>query len=115
MFIAALVVSILLAALMAYSAVGKLTGNKSQLATMEVVGFPADRLWMLATVELVGAAGLIAGLFWWPLGIAAAIGSALYFVSAIVAHLRVKDSHFIGALLPLALAIAALVLRLLAL
>jgi uncharacterized membrane protein YphA (DoxX/SURF4 family) len=112
-FIAALIVSLVLAALLVFSAVGKLTKNAMQMATMSLVGFPADRVWMLATLELLAAAGLVAGLFWWPIGVAAAIGAVLYFVGATVGHLRVKDYHLQGPLPMLVLSVAALVLRIL--
>jgi uncharacterized membrane protein YphA (DoxX/SURF4 family) len=110
-FIASVVVSALLAALLAFSATGKLRNDPAQLKVMETVGFPADKLWLLATAETAGAAGLLIGLFWWPLGAAAAIGVILYFLGAVGAHLRVRDSAMTPAL-PLVLAIAALTLRL---
>jgi uncharacterized membrane protein YphA (DoxX/SURF4 family) len=77
-----------------------------------VVGFPLDRFWILAALELAAAVGLVIGLWVAPLGIAAAIGAVAYFVGAIIAHLRVGDTK--GAVnpgLPLAISIAALVLR----
>ncbi|MFE7773248.1 DoxX family protein [Streptomyces sp. NPDC057445] len=111
MFIATIVVSALLAALLVFSAVGKLRNDPAQLKVMETVGFPADRLWLLATAEIAGAVGLLAGLFWWPLGVAAAIGVTLYFIGAVGSHLRVRDSAT-NAAVPLVLAVAALALRL---
>jgi hypothetical protein len=55
----------------------------------------------------------VAGLFWWPLGAAAAAGVVLYFVGAVASHLRVRDLKGTApsAVLLLA-AIAALILRL---
>jgi hypothetical protein len=50
-------------------------------------------------------------LFWWPIGIAAAVGVVLYFAGAVGAHLRVKDRNFAPALVLFAVAVAALVLR----
>lgn len=47
---------------------------------------------VLAALEFAAAAGLLAGIVSPPLGIAAAAGMALYFVGAIVAHLRVHDA-----------------------
>ncbi|MEU0969203.1 DoxX family protein [Streptomyces sp. NPDC005917] len=111
MFIATAIVSALLAALAVLSGIGKLRKDPLQTKVMETVGFPLDKLWLLATAELAGAAGLIVGLFWWPIGIAAAIGLVLYFVGAVASHVRVKD-RATNAMLPLFLAIAALVLRL---
>ena len=58
------------------------------------------------------AAGLIIGLWWGPLGIAAATGVTLYFVGAIGAHLRKTDIKGIATpLLMLILAAAALIAR----
>lgn len=42
-------------------------------------------------MELAAAAGLLVGIAWRPLGVAAAIGVVLYFLGAIGAHARVKD------------------------
>jgi hypothetical protein len=78
---------------------------------METVGFPLDKLWFLASAELLGAVGLAIGLFWWPLGVAAAIGVILYFTGAVGSHLRVRDSAK-NAVPVLILAILALALRL---
>jgi uncharacterized membrane protein YphA (DoxX/SURF4 family) len=67
------IVSILLAAILFGSAMAKLTKNPKVIeGIVGTVGFPEDRLWMLAGLELAGAAGLIIGLFWAPLGVAAA-------------------------------------------
>ncbi|MFJ9249128.1 DoxX family protein [Streptomyces sp. NPDC101776] len=38
------------------------------------------------------AGGLVVGLWWGALGIAAAVGLTLYFVGVVGAHLRVGDS-----------------------
>src|SRR5437879_2380298 len=51
---------------------------------------------LLAACEFAGAVGRVVGI-WWPLiGIAAGIGLVLYFVGAIVFHLRVGDVKGIG-------------------
>ena len=33
-----------------------------------------DKVWLLAAAEIAGGVGLVIGLFWWPLGVAAAAG-----------------------------------------
>jgi uncharacterized membrane protein YphA (DoxX/SURF4 family) len=111
MFLATAVVSGLLAAALVLSGRGKLVKDPQQMKTMSTVGFPEDKLWLLATAETAGAVGVVAGLFWWPIGIAAAAGVILYFLGAVGAHLRVRDPNFVPALLPLLAAVAALVLR----
>ncbi|MFC7740434.1 DoxX family protein [Nocardiopsis composta] len=45
----------------------------------------------LAALEFAGAAGLLIGLLYRPLGIAAGIGLVLYFIGAVAAHVRAKD------------------------
>jgi hypothetical protein len=52
---------------------------------------PLKYLPWLAACEFAGAVGLLIGIFWWPLGIAAAIGLVLYFLGASFSHIRVKD------------------------
>ena len=114
MFIATLIVSIVLALALTFSAVGKLSKNPSVVEQMGGVGVSAKQIPVLAYLELAGALGLVVGLFWWPIGVAAAIGVIAYFLGAVIAHLRVKDFSGIGPAAFLALvATAALVLRLL--
>ncbi len=113
MFLAAAIVSGLLAAVLLLSGRGKLVKDPQQLKTMSTVGFPEDRLWLLATAETAGAVGVVAGLFWWPIGVAAAAGVILYFLGAVGAHLRVRDLNFAPALVLLVAGVAALVLRVL--
>jgi uncharacterized membrane protein YphA (DoxX/SURF4 family) len=111
MFIAAAIVSGLVAALLVVSGRGKLVRDPQQMKTMATVGVPEDKLWLLATAEFAGAVGLVAGLFWWPIGVAAAAGVVLYFIGAVGSHLRVKDKNFAPALVVLLVAATALVLR----
>jgi DoxX-like family len=80
--------------------------------TMAIVGFPQDKLWFLASAEFAGAVGLVGGLFWAPLGVAAAVGVILYFVGAVGSHLRVRDFKGIAPAAALLLvAVATLALR----
>ncbi|WP_236566780.1 DoxX family protein [Nocardia sp. CY41] len=46
--------------------------------------------------EIAGAAGLLAGIWFAPLGVAAAIGLVLYFVGAVGAHLRGGDAAHVA-------------------
>ncbi|SDP33333.1 DoxX-like family protein [Nakamurella panacisegetis] len=112
MFIAAVIVSALLVAVLLGSGRAKLVREKAVVEMMATVGFPEDRLWLLAGAEFVGAVGLVGGLFWAPLGIAAAIGVILYFAGAIGSHLRVRDYKGIAPATGLLLfAVSTLVLR----
>jgi uncharacterized membrane protein YhaH (DUF805 family) len=42
-------------------------------------------------IELAAVAGVVLGLFWWPLAVAAAIGVTLQMIAAIFLHARAKD------------------------
>lgn len=57
----------------------------------EVVGLPLRWIPWLAVCEFAGAAGLLIGIAWRPLGIAAAIGVVVYFLGASIGHMRVRD------------------------
>jgi hypothetical protein len=115
MFIACAVISVLTALLATFSASLKLRRDPRITESIQgTIGVPLTWLPWLAAAELAGAAGLLVGLAVAPLGIAAAIGLVAYFVGAVIAHLRVKDTAGVGApLVPLALSIAALVTRVL--
>lgn len=113
MFIATVIVSLIFAAALTASAVGKFTQQESPMAVMDTVGFPRDKVWLLGVAEVAGAVGLIIGLWWWPLGVAAAIGTLLYFVGAIIAHVRVGDKQIAPAVALAVFSIVIIVLRVL--
>ena len=75
------------------------------------VGVPRSWIPRLAVLEGAGAAGLVLGLLGLPLlGLAAAIGLVLFFVGAVIAHVRARVLHNIAfplAFLALAMAAAA--------
>jgi hypothetical protein len=81
------------------------------LATSAAVDVPPSWLPMLGTLKLAGAAGLTLGLLGVPaLGVAAGIGLVLFYVGAIVAHLKArKFATGAAPLLFLGLAAATLV------
>jgi hypothetical protein len=113
MVVAAAILSVLLAAVLALSAVRKLSHRAEVVRTYVRVGVPEDKLDYLAITLLAGAAGLIFGLFWPPIGIAAAIGLVIYFLVAVAFHIRADDAKNLPT--PLAIAViaaAALILRL---
>lgn len=112
MFIATIVVSVLLAVGLVGSGRAKLVKEPTVTTNMAKVGVPEHRLRPLAVLEIAGAAGLLIGLAWWPLGVAAAIGVILYFVGALGFHARARDTGVAPAVVFLLLAIAALLLRL---
>ena len=95
-------------------AVADLTPAGFVLANSAEVGVPRSWLRPLAAVKLAGAAGLVVGLLTLPaLGIAAAVGLVLFFVGAVITHLRahvVYNIAFPGAYLCLAAATLAVML-----
>jgi DoxX-like family len=112
MYAATVVVSVLLAALVAFAAVRKLSHKPQVVEGYLRVGVPEDRLNQLAFILLAGAAGMVLGLAWAPIGIAAAIGVIVYFLVAIAFHIRADDAEHLPT--PVAIeitALAALALR----
>ena len=105
MYLATAVVSALLAALMSYAAVRKLTHRPEVVESYIRAGVPEDKLNLLAIVLFAGAAGLLAGLIWAPIGIAAGVATAVYFLVAVGFHIRAGDTANLPT--PLALAIMA--------
>jgi hypothetical protein len=91
MTLATAVVSVLLASMLVFAAVRKLSHRPEVVETYVRVGVPEDKLDYLAVILLAGAAGLLVGLAWAPIGIAAAIGLVVYFLLAIGAHIRAGD------------------------
>jgi DoxX-like family len=115
MHIAYLVVTIFFAAMVVFSGVGKIRRDAHQVRVVhEVVGVPLKFFPLLAACEFAGALGLLAGTAWPLLGTAGAVGLVLYFVGAVVSHLRVGDFKGIGsAAFMLVVAAGALILRVL--
>ena len=68
---------------------------------------------LIGACELAGVAGVLVGLMWAPIGIAAAIGLALLSIGAIAFHVRASDSvaDTAPAVIGLALAVAIAVLH----
>ncbi len=84
--------SILLAALCLLPSTAKLTAQPAMQASAEHFGIEWPRYRLIGVAELAAAVGLLAGLVWHPLGIAAATGLALLVGGAVVMHLRAGDS-----------------------
>jgi Flp pilus assembly protein TadB len=112
LFIAYTVIAVLLTLALVPSAYAKLTKNKRIVDGLTGIGVPLGIFPFLASCEIAGAAGLLVGLWYAPLGIAAAIGLVLYFLGAVGAHVRKRDfTGLPNALVILVLAAAALSLR----
>lgn len=113
MSIVLVVVAALLGLAAAGSAVGKFRKDPRVVESMRSVGVKESQFPILATLELLGAAGLVVGI-WLPLvGLAAAVGLALYFLGAVISHVSVKASakEAAPAAILMLLAVAAAVLE----
>ncbi|MFH9087147.1 MULTISPECIES: DoxX family protein [unclassified Streptomyces] len=93
---AATTVSVMLAAVLLFTSYATFTGKEAVRRGIVEVGFPASLLWFLGLAQCAGAVGLIAGLYWSPLAIAAATGLVLYFLGAVGSHLRVGHPRRAG-------------------
>ena len=111
MFIAYLAVTLLAAAANIFSATLDFVRYKQILINMAKVGVADSWITTLGTLKAAGALGLLVGIAVPPIGIAAASGLVLFFLGAIVTHLRAHDHSFGLAIVFLLLAVAALVLR----
>lgn len=88
MFTAYVAVTALAAAMNAWSALADVRRSRFSVASSDAVGL--ERSWIVpfGLLKAAGALGLLAGIAFSPLGIAAAIGLTLYFLGAVVLHLR---------------------------
>ena len=109
-----LAVTIAFAAMVTFSGVMKIRRDAHTVRVIhEVVGVPLKYFPILAACEFAGALGLVLGIRWPLLGIAAAIGLVLYFLGAVLSHLRAGDAKGMGpAAFTFVAATVALILRL---
>ena len=107
-------ISLLLAAACLLPAAAKLAGHPKmrQSAAHFGISWPSYRL--IGAAELAAAAGILIGLWWHPLGVAAAAGMALLLLGAIITHRKAADSakEMAPALLALLLTLAYLAIGL---
>ena len=111
MFTAYTVVTLLAAAANIFSAILDFIRFKQILINMARVGVSESWITILGALKAAGALGLLIGIGVPLIGIAAASGLVLFFVSAIITHVRAHDYSFGLAIVFLLLALAALVLR----
>ncbi|MEW1718992.1 DoxX family protein [Streptomyces sp. NPDC093109] len=91
MFIATVILSALLAVVYAAAGSSKLPDRPKNTEMAAHIGLPPGRLRVIGLLEIAAAAGLLIGLFWAPLGAAAAAGLVLLMAGAFIGHIRVKD------------------------
>lgn len=112
MFVLCLIVSVLLAAMLLASAGAKLVEAPLVVQSLGAAGVPLAWFPRLAPLEILGAIGLIVGLFAPPVGVAAAIGVLCYFAAALSFHVRAGDRNLAPPLVFFVLAVVALITRL---
>ena len=112
MFVTYIVVTIFAAAANIFSATLDFIRYKPILINMAKVGVSESWITTLGVLKAAGALGLLIGIGVPAVGIAAAAGLVLFFIAAIITHLRGHDYSFGLAIVFLLLAIAALGVRL---
>ena len=89
---AALIATAVLAAVLAGSSATKLLGTEFSTTTAEHLGMSLGLNRFVGVCEAAAVVGLIAGLFWRPLAIAAAGGVVAMLIGALIFHRRAGDS-----------------------
>ncbi|MEV0637648.1 DoxX family protein [Streptomyces sp. NPDC050619] len=92
MFITAAIIAVLLALAFLAAGVPKVAGQAKALAQADHLGVPHGVNRVIGTLEVLGAAGAVVGLWLAWLGVAAGAGLAVLMVGAVGAHVRAKDS-----------------------
>ena len=85
-------ISLLLAAVCMLPAAGKLLGHPKMRQSAAHFGIAWPRYRLIGVAELAAAAGILTGLWWHPLGVAAAAGMTLLLLGAIITHRKAADS-----------------------
>jgi uncharacterized membrane protein YphA (DoxX/SURF4 family) len=107
-------ISLLLAAACLLPAAAKLAGHPKMQQSAAHFGIPWPRYRLIGAAELAAAAGILTGLWWHPLGVAAAAGMALLLLGAVITHRKAADSakEMAPALVALLLTLAYLAIAL---
>ncbi|CAB4631330.1 unannotated protein [freshwater metagenome] len=88
---ALLIFAAILGLMTVVSGFGKLSMKDNVVEMLNHVGLNERQIRLLGTVEILGAIGLLFGI-WLPLlGLLAALGFVAYFLGAVIAHIRVRD------------------------
>jgi hypothetical protein len=111
MYTAYIIVTILTAAANIFSATLYFIRYEKILINMAKANVSESWVTILGILKAAGAVGLLTGIRVPLIGIAAAIGLVLFFIGAIITHLRAHDYSFGLAVVFLLLAVTALVLR----
>ena len=111
--IAKVAVTALLSALLGFAGSIKVLGVAQSLKIRDHLGVNPVQWRMIGALELAAVAGVLAGLAWPPIGMAAAVGAALLLLGAIGFHARASDkaADSAPALIGLGLAVATAILQ----
>ena len=112
MFVVCVIASVLLAVMLLASAGAKLTKAAAVVRNLGSIGVPLAWFPRLALLEILGAIGLVVGLFAPPIGVVAAIGVLCYFAAALSFHVRAGGRNLAPPLVFFVLAVVALITRL---
>lgn len=74
------------------SGFGKIARHRIPVEVLTRVGVPAARIPVLGALQVLGGLGVIVGIWLPVLGVVAALCLTLYYLGAIFAHLRIKDT-----------------------
>jgi hypothetical protein len=112
MFAAYVTITILASVFTAIAAVTYLIGHDYPRAQLKMKRLPLSWGIKLGSLLAAGSLGLLAGFAGPLLGTLAAVGLVLYFVGALIAHLRVGSRQLIGWAVFFATVVAALAVNL---
>ncbi|MCW3842002.1 DoxX family protein [Micromonospora yasonensis] len=107
-----IVLTIILVSVLVAVAVPKLTGQVQMRDRMAHLGLSSTSTRLIGVLEVAAIVGLLVGLVWPPLGIAAAVGLAMQMIGAAIFHARAKDPVPV-AVVPVVFAVAAAALAVL--
>jgi len=110
MYTAYVAVTVLAAAANLFAAAGDFVRLDMVAGNAARVGVPESWITILGILKAAGALGLLAGIWVPAIGTAAAAGLIVFFVGAVITHLRARFYAFTFPVGFLTLAVAALVL-----
>jgi DoxX-like protein len=91
MFVAYVIVTLLTAAINLYAATNDFRRPDWLLANMNKLGVRESSLPVLGILKAAGALGLLIGFRVPLIGVASAVGLTLFFIGAVITHLRARD------------------------
>ncbi|MET8517586.1 DoxX family protein [Streptomyces sp. NPDC005077] len=91
MYIAAVILSVLLALVSVAAGAPKAQFKGDVAESLVAKGLSSALVRLIGLAEVAAAAGLVAGIWWQPLGIAAAVGMAVLLLGAIGYHVKWGD------------------------